>query len=599
MMNTNDKKTRKISPNVSQLLASVDETLANLREDSTWAVYSRVSVYDPNNPGYSLDTQPDQAESYARARGAKNILFYSDPDRSGRNSKRDGLQQMYKDIQAGKIDAVVVHRIDRLYRNLESLLKFIRLIRKYRVNLFSVTEDIDATSIWGRLTLAVLGHMSEAFLHQTSQNTRTGLGRRGEKGLHLGRIPLGYCNGLCSTCTDAHGEGYCPLFGKPDRSESERGRLAVPHPVDRHIIPLIFELYLQGYSFREIAVHLNTHKIGLPDGSLFQFHPRNQKADSKSQFQDESIRAIIENPFFARQIARYPRPEFSTEDDLERPENIPTPATGGNTRTILEFHPGQHEQLITFATWQAAQNMRRQKSKAPTAASRATRIYPLTNVSRCWECFDMLGREFNLRGSTGSGISYYRCSNIQNITIKNSAKKSQLDGIQQVRMPPDPTLLKRHATLRAERMEAQVDALMARLVIPQEWYETIMAFYLTDNGLTEFERESYNLRQSLSRYKDLFVQNIITKTEYERQARFILDRLSQLTPTASPDAHEILPLLYDFPATWDMLEPSEKRLLLNTLFAGLYFDHHGNLRHVQAHEPFDLLLNLPPDGMLE
>jgi DNA invertase Pin-like site-specific DNA recombinase len=589
----------KIPTDVNELLLSVDENLATLREDSTWAVYSRVSVFDPKNPGYSLDTQPDQAEAFARANGAKNIIFYSDPARSGRNSKREGLQKMYADIKSGKIDAIVVHRIDRLYRNLESLLKFIRLLRKYRVNLFSVTENIDATSIWGRLTLAVLGHMAEAFLHQVSDITRVGLNKRGEKGLHLGRIPLGYCNGLCSTCTDAHGKGYCPLFGGPDRLESQRGRLAVPHPVDRHVIPLIFEMYLQGYSFREIAVHLNTHRIGLPDGSLFQFHPRNQKSDPTSQFQDESIRAIIENPFFSGQIARYPRPEFSTEDNLEKPEDIPTSKTGRNTREILELHPGQHEPLIPFETWQAAQNMRKQKSKAPTTASRATRIYPLTNVSRCWECFDALGKEFNLRGSTGSGISYYRCANIQNIAIKNSANKTQPDGIQQVSLPPDPALLKRHATLRADKMEAQVDALMARLVIPEEWHETIMAFYLTDDGPTEFEREGYNLRQSLSRYKDLFLQGAITKAEYERQSRFILGRLGELTPSASPEAREILPLLYDFPATWAMLEPGEKRLLLNTLFAGLYFDHHGNLRRALAHEPFDQLLNLPPDGMLE
>jgi DNA invertase Pin-like site-specific DNA recombinase len=583
---------------VNELLSSADETLSTLRADSAWAVYSRVSVLDPENPGYSLDTQPDQSETYARARGAKNILFYSDPDRSGKNSKREGLQQMYTDIKAGKVDAVVVHRIDRLYRNLESLLKFIRILRKYRVSLFSVTEDIDATSIWGRLTLAVLGHMAEAFLHQTSHNTRTGLEKRGQKGLHLGRLPLGYCNGLCSTCGDTHGQGYCPLFGGPDRLESQRGRLAVPHPVDRHVIPLIFDLYLRGHSFREIAVHLNTHQIALAEVGPILFRPRNQRESTPLQFQDESIRAILENPFFAGLIARYPRPEFSTEDDLENPSAIPVPRTTGNTRTILEIHQGLHAALISVETWRAVESLRRQKGKSPTTSSRTTRIYPLTLISRCWECFDALGQEYNLRGSTGSGISYYRCANLQNTSMKTSKKPPQ-DGVERISIPPDPQLLKRHATLRADKMEAQVDALMARLVIPEAWHELLMAFYLTDDGLTAFERESFNLRQSLNRYKNLYLDGDISKAEYERQSRFILGRLAERQPTASPEAQEILPLLNAFPQTWAMLTPGEKRLLLSTLFAGLYFDRHGNLRRALAYEPFDQLLKLPPDGVLE
>lgn len=82
--------------------------------------------------------------------------------------------------------------------------------------------------------MVILGSLAEAYVWQVSENTRSGLDRRRLHGLHLGRIPLGYCNGLCSTCNDENGKGYCPLFGGQDRVESQRGRIAVPHPVDCH-----------------------------------------------------------------------------------------------------------------------------------------------------------------------------------------------------------------------------------------------------------------------------------------------------------------------------------------------------------------------------
>jgi DNA invertase Pin-like site-specific DNA recombinase len=269
-----DKPEFKAPTSLGELLAPIENILGGLRSGETWAVYSRVSVFDPRNPGYSMETQPDHAEDYARSHGAQNILTYADPDCTGKNSKRQGLQEMLRDIKAGKVDVVVIHRLDRLYRNLESLLEFTHLLKKYKVKLVSVTEQIDTTTWWGRLVLAVLGHMAESYLHQTSGNTRTGLDARRRNGLHLGHLPLGYCNGLCTTCTDANGQGYCPLFGGPDRPESQRGKLAVPHPIDQYVIPLIFDLYLQGFSHREIAAYLNTTQIPLPDGSQVRFRPR-------------------------------------------------------------------------------------------------------------------------------------------------------------------------------------------------------------------------------------------------------------------------------------------------------------------------------------
>ncbi len=314
----------------------------------------------------------------------------------------------------------------------------------------------------------------------------------------------------------------------------------------------------------------------------------------RHEFRKDSIRSIIENPFYAGMIARYPRPKFDTEDNIEHPENIPSPNVDGKRREILALHPGQHEALITVAQWQAVNDLRHQKNNTPIATDNGKRIYMLSGIGRCWECYQASGHEYSLRGSTGGkGTAYYRCAYQHDSASKRtSSRKPRPTGLNLVPAEIDLALAKRHASLRADRLESQVNQLVSRLVIPQEWREAIMAYYLSDDGMGEFEREGYNLRQSLKRHRDLYLQGHISKRDYEQQARFITQRLDALKPSASPEAREILPLLDSFASTWRQLNNGEKRAMLGTLFAGLYFDRDGELRHILAHEPFGELLGL-------
>lgn len=250
---------------------------AKMRPGGVWGVYTRVSRMDPREPGYSMEVQPDRAIELAKSHGAQDIKLYEDPGQSGKNSKRDGLQNMIYDAKAGRLDVLVFHRVDRLFRNLESLLELVKLLKKNKIKIVSVLENIDTDNWWGRLVLIILGSLAEAYVLQASENTRSGLHRRRMNGRQLGRIPVGYCNGLCSTCKDENGKDYCPLYGGQDRPESQRGKIAVPHPVDRHLIPLIYKLYQDGMSFREVANYLNNNFIKLPDGKEVLFRPRGKR----------------------------------------------------------------------------------------------------------------------------------------------------------------------------------------------------------------------------------------------------------------------------------------------------------------------------------
>ena len=576
--------------------------LDEITHNSTWAIYSRVSRIDPKLHGYSLEIQPDRAEEYARAHGAKNIELYSDPNRTGRNSQRKELQRLIKDVKAGRIQVVAVHRLDRLYRNLESVLRFVRLLKRYKVGLISVTEQIDTSTMQGLQMLVMLGMMAETYIHQTSERTREAKAHRARSGLPNGYLPFGYCNGLCSTCTDHHGPDICPLFGGKDRPESQRGRVAVPHPVTRYAIPWIFDLFHQGHSYRDIAEWLNSHDFILPNGQSIRFQTKAKTPSNPlGLFARDSIRAIIENPFFAGLVARYERPELDMDDDPEHPEKRNGKGKKINSRRVIELQQGQHEPLISATVWKEAQRLRKMKGSTPTSAAVAKRIYPLTGISRCWECFEYSGSIVTLRGGTiASGKRTYRCATLQDRhVIKRRHPKPQMDAdqLKDIKIRSNPIsqeLIDRHIVryLPGDQLESEVDRLMERIKLPDEIQEKILAYYVSDDGMSAFERENFNLRQSLARFQELYKQGDIGKAEYEEQAHFILQRLRALRPSANPIAQDVLPLLTDFPRNWSHMLPGEKRLLLNIMFKGLYFDSQGNLRKILAHPPFDVLLGL-------
>ena len=228
--------------------------------------YERVSRIVAGEESYSISIQADKAAEYARTQGWTIVNTYEDPNFSGKNSKRPGLQRLIQDIKAGRIDVVVIHRLDRLYRNLESLLRFVRLLQHYGVRLVSVTEHIDTDTYWGMLIIQVMGSIAEMYVRYASEYTRAAKQQRVSRGLPNGSpYRFGYCNGRCSHCTDPNGPGYCPLVGQPDRGE---GRVLVPHPIEAHAMRLMHELYHLGWSYKDIATHLNDHDFQLPEEAL-------------------------------------------------------------------------------------------------------------------------------------------------------------------------------------------------------------------------------------------------------------------------------------------------------------------------------------------
>src|SRR5437762_6531057 len=106
---------------------------------------------------------------------------------------RPALRQLLADIQAGKIDAVVTYKVDRLTRSLADFAKIVEVFDAQSVSFVSVTQQFNTTSSMGRLTLNVLLSFAQLEREVTGERIRDKIAASKKKGLWMGGfVPSGY-----------------------------------------------------------------------------------------------------------------------------------------------------------------------------------------------------------------------------------------------------------------------------------------------------------------------------------------------------------------------------------------------------------------------
>lgn len=107
---------------------------------------------------------------------------------SGKSDEREGFQELLTAIRDGKIDVVIVYRLDRLSRNVRDIYDFLDSIRESGVAFISVTEGFDTTTAMGRAMLGVAAGFAQLTQEMISENTKDGLLRRAESGKFNGNL---------------------------------------------------------------------------------------------------------------------------------------------------------------------------------------------------------------------------------------------------------------------------------------------------------------------------------------------------------------------------------------------------------------------------
>ena len=162
------------------------------------AIYTRVSTDQGLEQDFnSLDAQYDASQAYIRSQAHAGWTMlrskYDDGGFSGGNTDRPALQRLLEDVRAGKIDVIVVYKVDRLTRSLADFAKLVELFDKHDVSFVSVTQQFNTTTSMGRLTLNVLLSFAQFEREVTSERIRDKIAASKRKGLWVGGMaPLGY-----------------------------------------------------------------------------------------------------------------------------------------------------------------------------------------------------------------------------------------------------------------------------------------------------------------------------------------------------------------------------------------------------------------------
>lgn len=227
------------------------------------AIYTRKSVEDDfQKEQTSLESQRINCEKYAESRGWEIIpTLYEDYGRTGANMDREGFQRLLNDIRAGKIDCVVVYKLDRLTR---SLMDFVNVIdgffKEHHVSFVSATESFDTTTPVGTLVMTLLVVFAQFERQQTSLRVKDKIRTSRTQGIWTGgSIPLGY---------------------------KSVDRKLEKHPEEAAVVQYIFQEYVKKGSLIAPVRDLND--------SL----PPHQK-----RFNDERLRTIIKNPIYKGYVA--------------------------------------------------------------------------------------------------------------------------------------------------------------------------------------------------------------------------------------------------------------------------------------------------------
>ena len=162
------------------------------------AVYTRKSSEEGLEQAFnSLDAQREACEAYITSQKHEGwtalATLYDDGAYSGGTMDRPALQRLLGDIRAGKVDVVVVYKVDRLTRSLGDFAKIIEVFDAQRVSFVSVTQAFNTTSSMGRLTLNVLLSFAQFEREVTGERIRDKIAASKKKGMWMGGQPsLGY-----------------------------------------------------------------------------------------------------------------------------------------------------------------------------------------------------------------------------------------------------------------------------------------------------------------------------------------------------------------------------------------------------------------------
>jgi site-specific DNA recombinase len=317
------------------------------------AIYTRKSTEEGLDQDFnSLDAQREACEAYVASQKHEGWAVapdrYDDGGYTGGNMDRPALKRLLSDVEAGKIDVIVLYKIDRLSRSLLDFTRMIELFERKKVTFVSVTQQFNTSNSMGRLMLHILLSFAQFEREIISERTRDKMSAARRKGKWIGgRPPLGY------DIADKR------LVVNTDEAEQVRA---------------IFTMYLEEKSLLRVAEILNGRGWRMKTWST-----RKNRRHGGGEWDKAGVQRIITNAVYV-----------------------------GKVEYRGEVYPGQHRGIVDDGVFARAAAILESHRQARADDVRNTHGFLLRGLLRCQACGSVMTSTFSTRKEVV--YRYYTCT---------------------------------------------------------------------------------------------------------------------------------------------------------------------------------------------
>ena len=344
-----------------------------MRNEKITPLYERLSRDDElQGESNSISNQKQMLEDFARRNGLPNPTHFTDDGISGTRFDRPGFLAMMEEVEAGRVEAIVIKDMSRLGRDYLKVGQVMEILRQRGVRLIAINDGVDSLKGDDDFT-PFRNIMNEFYARDTSRKIRSVFKSKGMSGKHLtGTVIYGYL-------WDEKREHWLV-----DEEAAE-------------VVRRIFSLTLEGYGPYQIACKLSAERIEIPVVHLARFNEgvnRSKPVKDPYGWGSSTIVNILKKReylghtinFKTRKHFKDKKSHYVSEDEW----------------TIFE---NTHEAIIDQQTFDLAQKIRSNVRRYPNGWGEAA---PLTGLLYCADCG---GKMYVHRTNNGKRVSQYTCSN--------------------------------------------------------------------------------------------------------------------------------------------------------------------------------------------
>ena len=344
-----------------------------MRNEKITPLYERLSRDDElQGESNSISNQKQMLEDFARRNGLPNPTHFTDDGISGTRFDRPGFLAMMEEVEAGRVEAIVIKDMSRLGRDYLKVGQVMEILRQRGVRLIAINDGVDSLKGDDDFT-PFRNIMNEFYARDTSRKIRSVFKSKGMSGKHLtGTVIYGYL-------WDEKREHWLV-----DEEAAE-------------VVRRIFALTLEGYGPYQIACKLSADRIEIPVVHLARFNEgvnRSKPVKDPYGWGSSTIVNILKKReylghtinFKTRKHFKDKKSHYVSEDEW----------------TIFE---NTHEAIIDQQTFDLVQKIRSNVRRYPNGWGEAA---PLTGLLYCADCG---GKMYVHRTNNGKRISQYTCSN--------------------------------------------------------------------------------------------------------------------------------------------------------------------------------------------